>query len=69
MRYGAPYVHEKNRLAKQGWKTIFTIKESILIDNRLPNNFWTEAVKIANYLQNRLPTKSKNHGEMISENS
>lgn len=39
----------------------------MLINSRLPNGFWAEIIKINNYLQNRLPTKSKNYGEMILE--
>ena len=50
IKYTAPYVYEKNRLAERGWCTIITIKDSILIDNRLPNGFWVEAMEIVNYL-------------------
>ncbi len=39
----------------------------MLIDSRLPNKFWAEAMKTANYLQNRLPTRSKTYSKMISE--
>ena len=45
------------------------MKDSMLIDSGLPNGFWAEAMEAANYLRNRLPTKSKNHGEMIPEES
>lgn len=65
IRYAAPYVHEENGLAERGWRTIVTMKDSMFIDNSLPNRFWAEAMETANYLRNRLPTKSKNHGEMI----
>ena len=67
IKYAASYVHEENGLAKRGWHINVTMKDSMLIDSRLPNGFWTEAIETANYLQNRLPTKSKNHGEMIPE--
>lgn len=33
------------------------MKDSLLIDSGLPVNFWAEAMDIANYLRNRLPTK------------
>lgn len=49
------------------WRTIVTMKDSMLIDSRLPNGFWAEVMETANYLQNRLPTRSKTHGKMISE--
>ncbi len=67
IRYAAPYVHEENGLAERGWRTIVTMKDSMLIDSGLPNDFWAEAMETANYLRNRLPTRSKNHGEMIPE--
>ena len=67
IKYAAPYVHEENGLAERGWRTIVTIKDSMLIDSGLPNGFWAEAMETANYLRNRLPTRSKNHGKMIPE--
>lgn len=45
------------------------MKDSMLIDSGLPNVFWAEAMETANYIRNRLPTKSKTHGEMIPEES
>ncbi len=69
IRYAAPYVHEENGLIEQGWRTIVTMKDLMLIDSGLPNNFWAEAMEIANYLRNKLLTKSKSHGEIIPEKS
>lgn len=43
------------------------MKDSILIDSGLPNRFWAEAMETANYMQNRLPTRSKTYSEMIPE--
>ncbi len=43
------------------------MKDSMLIDSGLSNGFWAEAMETANYLLNRLPTKTKTHGEIISE--
>ena len=62
-------MHEENGLAEQGWRTIVTMKDSMLIDSSLSNNFWAEAMETASYLRNRLPTRSKNHGEVILEES
>lgn len=45
------------------------MKDSILIDSSLSHNFWAEAIEMANYLQNRLPTRSKNNREIILEES
>ncbi len=67
IRYAAAYVYEKNRIAKQGWRTIVTMKDSILIDSGLPNGFWAEVMETANYLRNRLPTKIKAYGKIILE--
>ena len=66
IKYTAPYMHKENRLAEQGWKTVVTMKDSLLIDSGLPLEFWAEAMDTANYLRNRLPTKSQ-RGEMIPE--
>lgn len=67
IKYASPYVHEETGLAERGWKILATMKDSLLIDSGLPNNFWAEAMETANYLRNRLPTKSRNHGELIPE--
>lgn len=39
----------------------------MLIDSGLPYGFWAETMETANYLRNRLPTKSQNHEEIILE--
>lgn len=39
----------------------------MLIDSGLPNGFWAEAMETANYSRNRLPTRTKSHGEVIPE--
>lgn len=46
---------------------IVTMKDSMLIDSGLSNGFWAKAMETANYLQNRLPTRSKTYSEMIPE--
>lgn len=43
------------------------MKDSMLIDSGLPNGFWVEVIEIANYLRNRLSTKTKSHEEVILE--
>lgn len=67
IRYTAPYVHEENGMAERGWRTIVTMKDSMLIDSGLFNGFWAEAMETANYLRNRLPTKTKTHSKIIPE--
>lgn len=68
IKYAAPYMHKKNGVAKQGWRTIVIMKDSLLIDSGLPLEFWAETMDTANYLQNCLPTKSQRR-EIILEKS
>ena len=35
------------------------MKDSMLLDAKLPNRFWAEAMDTANYLRNRLPTHAR----------
>lgn len=69
IQYIALYLHKKNKLTKQGWKILAIIKDWLLINNGLSNNFLAEAMETLNYLQNRLPTKNGNHGELIFKES
>ena len=62
LKYGASYMHEENSLAERGWRTIVTMKDSLLLDSGLPLDFWAKAMDTANYLRNRLPTKSQKGG-------
>lgn len=55
IKYAVLYIHKENNLVEWGWRTLVTIKDSLLIDTRLPNGFWAKAIKTANYLYNRLP--------------
>lgn len=66
IKYAAPYMHKDNRLVEQGWRTVVRMKDFLLIDSGLSLEFWAEVMDIANYLQNRLSTKSQ-RGEMIPE--
>lgn len=45
------------------------MKDLILINNSLLNDFWTEAIETVNYFRNMLSTRSKNHGKAISKKS
>lgn len=53
----APYTPEHNSNAERAWRTIRTMKDSMLIDSGLSNRFWAEAMDTANYIRNRLPTR------------
>ena len=50
-------MHKKNEIVEQYWRTLTQMKDSLLIDSKLPNQFWAEAMDTTNYLRNRLPTK------------
>lgn len=69
IRYATLYIHEKNGLAKQGWRIIMTMKDLMLIHSSFLNNFWVEAIETANYLQNRLLIRNKSHSKNLPEES
>lgn len=39
IKFAAPYMHEEKRVAEQGWRTIVTIKDSLLVNSGLPLKF------------------------------
>lgn len=43
------------------------MKDFLLIDSGLSNNFWAKVIEICNYLQNKLLLKSWNYGKLISK--
>lgn len=57
IRYAAPYIHEKNKMAKRCWRILAIIKNALLINSGFLVNFWAEAMDISNYLQNKLSIK------------
>ncbi|XP_066139155.1 uncharacterized protein [Euwallacea fornicatus] len=59
IQYTAGYSPEQNRVAERKNRSLVEMARCMLIDADLPNKFWGEAIVTANYLQNRLPTKSK----------
>lgn len=67
IKYIIPYLYKENSLAKCEWKTHITIKDSLLINSGFSTNFWAKAIETSNYLRNRLPTKSKSNGKLISK--
>lgn len=66
IKYAASHMHEENRMAEQRWRTVVTMKDSLLVDNGLPLEFWAKAIDTANYIRNCLPTKSQ-IGELVLE--
>lgn len=53
-----PYTPQQNGVAERKNRTLVEMSRCMLIDAGLPNRFWGEAVTMANYIQNRLPSKS-----------
>lgn len=52
----APYTPQQNGVAERKNRTLMEATRCMLIDSKLDKRFWGEAVRTANYLQNRLPT-------------
>lgn len=44
IKYTAPYMQKENWLVKQRWKTIIIMKDMILINSGLSNNFKAKAI-------------------------
>ena len=59
-------MHKENGIAERCWRTLATMKDSLLIDSGLPVNFWVKAMDTANYFRNRLLTRC-NSVTFISE--
>lgn len=57
-RMSCPYTHEQNGLAERKHRTIVESGLTLLANASLPLFLWPEAFGTANYLYNRLPTKS-----------
>lgn len=56
----APRTPQQNGTAERKNRTLMEMARCLLTDARLPNGFWAEAVNAANYIQNRVLTKSTN---------
>lgn len=58
IQYTAPYTPQQNGVAERKNRTLVEMARCMLEDASLPYVFWAEAVCTANYLQNRLPSRS-----------
>lgn len=56
----APYTPQLNGIAERKNRYLVEMTRCMLKDANLPNKFWGEAIITANYLQNRLLTRSTN---------
>ena len=53
-----PKTPEQNGVAERMNRTLIESSRSMLLDARLPQKFWAEAVTTATYLRNRCPTRA-----------
>ena len=49
IKYIILYLQQENSLTKREWKTFVTMKDILLIDSGIFNNFWAKAIIKANY--------------------
>ena len=54
IEHSALYILEHNSVSKQTWRTLYTMKDSLLLNTDLPNVFWAEAMLTVNKLKNLL---------------
>lgn len=54
----APYTQNQNGVSERAIRTIIEKARTILVNARLSEGFWEEAVRTAVYLKNRSPTKA-----------
>ena len=59
LEFSALYTSEHNSVAEQCWQIIHTMKDFMLLNTKLPNRFWAEAMNTMNYLRNQLPTYTR----------
>lgn len=55
-----PYTQHKNGVSERMIRTISTKARSMLLDSRLEDSFWAEAVNTATYLHSRSPSSALN---------
>ena len=53
-----PKTPEQNGVAERLNRTLVEMTRSMLLDSKLPHNFWAEALATAAYIRNRCPTKA-----------
>ena len=58
MQCTAPYSPQQNGVAERKNRSLIEMTRCMLIDAKLDKKYWGEAVVTANYLQNRLPSRS-----------
>lgn len=56
----SPYIHQQNGRAEREIRSLVTVARSMLIARNIPTYLWTEAIKTASYLLNRVITRQSN---------
>lgn len=57
-QFSVSYSPEQNGVSERKNRTVMEMARCMMIEKKLPKNFWAEAVHTAVYLLNRLPTRS-----------
>ena len=57
-QFSVAYTPQQNGVAERRWRTMMTKVRSLRKDAQLPKSFWFDALAMANYLVNRLPTSA-----------
>lgn len=60
MQFTAPYSPQQNGKAERKNRTLVEMARCMLIEAKLPNTYWGEAVVTANFIQNRMITRTTN---------
>jgi len=56
----APYSLEQNGVSERANRTLIGRAKAMILENKMNDNLWGEAIHTAVYLKNRSPTRSKN---------
>lgn len=57
-QFSVPYTPQQNGIAERRNRYLMEMTRCNLLESNLPNKFWAEAMNAANYMQNRLITRS-----------
>ena len=59
IKHSASYTLKHNSVSEQIWRTLYTMKDFLLLNADLPNVFWAEVMLTANELKNLLPASKR----------